>query len=288
MYVVNFLVVSLCIGCWAIQSTSAASLDMLKYNDRIYIQSFGTPFRWLSGGRGARRRALGKFLDRKRAEKAAAERAAQGTVFSFIKNINDDAESRSEFRFMWYLQKVDDLTSTDCIRYGEEFFMKVHSHGVEQGEVRLGCARAVGNLLCRTEGNQQTSANYIWKVRTNTGNGDFNDPDPADGECVADFSTVFFQMKSLPNRWLYANDGNAGGEAKSLNMLGGNGAGRGDPSYKWILRRHPGSGDPATLTNALQCPAKEAKGQWVPFRNIGGDSLTVSYTVGVSRYVTII
>ncbi|CAB9512339.1 expressed unknown protein [Seminavis robusta] len=236
----------------------------LKFGEFIYIQAMSEEFKWLSGGRG------------------------KGNDDSFTRHKyknNDETKKDKHYRFK--IQANDRVNpgkmDGQCVKYGDWVYLWVT--GDKEGHKRWlsGCRgdKQEGTKTNDVQGNsdgEKLPNHYAWQFRSNMGNGDVGAPDPAKGNCIMDQSAVFIQNGAMKMKWLSNWEKE---EAKTRNYIQKS-AQPTDKRFKWILRRLAGDGSTVTMTNAVACQPKAAKGAWVHKHTSNGEQ-TVTYTTGITK-----
>jgi len=94
--------------------------------------------------------------------------------------------------------------SRECIRYNS----KVWFQGMTSKNTWLTGGRDNGNNGVYAKNyldggyEQRDPAKYRWTVRSESGDGNRDDPDPKSGECIAYNDKIFLQVNTVNNRWL--------------------------------------------------------------------------------------
>merc|ERR1740124_1798844 len=99
--------------------------------------------------------------------------------------------------------------SRECVRYNS----KVRFEGKSYTDKWLTGGRDRGNNGVYTRNyldggyEQRHSETYRWTVRSESGDGNIDDPDPKSGDCIAYNDKVFLQVNTINNMWLTGGRG---------------------------------------------------------------------------------
>jgi len=133
--------------------------------------------------------------------------------------------------------------SRECIRYNS----KVWFQGMTSKNTWLTGGRDNGNNGVYAKNyldggyEQRDPAKYRWTVRSESGRGDRDYPDPKSGECVAYNDKIFLQVNTINNRWLTGGRGFGNYVVETRDYLLHEQL-KVDSPYQWIVRSESGDG----------------------------------------------
>merc|ERR1740136_52157 len=137
--------------------------------------------------------------------------------------------------------------SRKCIRYNSKVWFHSNSHDYEWLYGWLTGGRDRGNNGVYTKNyldggyEQRHSETYQWTVRSESGDGNRDDPDPKSGDCIAYNDKVFLQVNTINNRWLTGGRGLGNYEVETRDYLLHEQL-KVDSPYQWIVRSERGDG----------------------------------------------
>ena len=181
--------------------------------------------RWLSGGRsGGNEGVVTRNLFDGDYEENTASSTYQWTIRSELGNGNIDDQ---------------DPRSGECVAYGDV----IHGQVNYVDSRWLSGGRSEGNEGVITRnffdgGYEENTAGstYQWTLRSESGNGNIDDQDPRNGECIAYNDIIFIQVNFIDNKWL---TGARGGDSEGVLTRNCRDGGYEESilsTYQWIVR----------------------------------------------------
>jgi len=159
------------------------SRECVRYNSKVRFRGKNYEDNWLTGGR---------------------DRGNNGV---YVRNY----QQRDSETYRWIVRSESgdgnihdpDPRSGDCIAYNDKVFLQVNSINNRW----LTGGRGFGNKEVETRNylvheQLKVDSPYQWIVRSETGDGRRNDPDPLAGEPVIYGDNIFLQVNNVNDRWL--------------------------------------------------------------------------------------
>jgi len=201
------------------------SRECIRYNSKVWFQGMTSKNTWLTGGRD------------------------NGNNGVYAKNYLDGGyEQRDPAKYRWTVRSESgrgdrdypDPKSGECVAYNDKIFLQVNTINNRW----LTGGRGFGNYVVETRDyllHEQLKVNspYQWIVRSESGDGRREDPDPLAGRPVMYTDTIFLQVNSRNNRWLKESSDRTVG---TNNYLDGDYQQRYPAKYRWTVLNESGDG----------------------------------------------
>jgi len=193
-------------------------------------------------------------------------------------------------------EKVQRLKeSRECVRYNSKVLFQVNNLPIwvvsDKRWLTGGRDRGNDSVYLRNylDGGyeQRHSETYLWTVRSESGDGNRDDPDPKSRDCVAYNDKVFLQVNNLNNRWLTGGRGFENYDVETRNILLYEKLMVNSP-YQWIVRSESGdgrredpdplAGRPVIYSDAIFLQVNHVNNRWLAGRK-GTHDIYVMKTV---------